>query len=95
MRIPKLKKWEPIELRWIDSMADSGWKPESAHTPEGVDRDLEHLTVGYFFMETPRTICVIQSRSDWDYETKNVDGVMSIPKVAVLNLKRLSLTNTQ
>lgn len=83
----KLKKWQKVEVKWLDSTSDSGWKCEDVFRGE---RFLEHSTCGYFLNETNRAIKIIQSRAlEADDDGIKVDHMMQIPKKAILKIRRL------
>jgi hypothetical protein len=85
MKIPKIKKWQIIEIDWLDSCHLAGW------TRDEFDwdlKDLEHKTVGYFIKETKYSIAVIQSRkAEVKEKGTSVDALMEIPKVAVTKIR--------
>jgi len=87
MRIPKLKKWQIIEIEWLDSCHLFGWTKDNLDFEQ---KDLEHNTVGYFLKETEYSISVVQSRK---HEVKekgtSIDALMEIPKVAITKLSVL------
>ena len=87
MKIPKIKKWQKVEILWEDSSHTGGWTKEDDFKEDY----LEHLTCGYFLQETPRTIQIIQSKAtSKDKDGKvNVDAMMQIPKKAVLKIRKL------
>jgi hypothetical protein len=85
----KYKKWQPIEIFWLDSIHCSKWRYEEEADDLVDDRYLHHKTIGYFFKETPVALSVIQSKSDDGEEKANIDAIMSIPKVAILKIRRI------
>jgi hypothetical protein len=82
----KRKKWDRVEILWVDSYRTHGWLPlEEAHIEE--DYCLDHRTIGYYLGETPRQISVCQSSKTHEElitepETQ-IDAVMNIPKKAI------------
>jgi hypothetical protein len=87
--VSKLKKWDTVEILWVDSYRTHGW---IALNEANVDEDcsLDHRTIGYFLGETARQISVCQSsKTDalliCEPETQ-VDSVMSIPKASVVRI---------
>lgn len=88
MKIPTLHKWQKIEVFWIDSVHDSGWKQES--NLEDAEKYLDHSTVGYFFRTSKRAMDIVQSKSTGRPEGKAcIDSVMQIPLVAITSIKKL------
>ena len=88
----KLKKWDRIEIIWLDSYRTHGWLPfEEAHIEE--DYCLDHRTIGYYLGETKRQISVCQSSKTDDHLTTEpetqIDAVMNIPKKAISKINRL------
>lgn len=88
----KRKKWDRIEILWVDSYRTHGWLPfEDAHVEE--DYCLDHRTIGYYLGETSRQISVCQSSKTAEElisepETQ-IDAVMSIPKRAITSIIQL------
>lgn len=86
------KKWDRIEIIWLDSYRTHGWLPlEEAHVEE--DYCLDHRTIGYFIGETKRQISVCQSSKKDKHlisepETQ-IDAVMSIPKKCIVKIIKL------
>ena len=87
MRIPKLKKWQIIEIEWLDSCHLSGWTRDDLAFEQ---KDLEHNTIGYFIRETEYSISVVQSRKNEVKEKGTaINALMEIPKVAITKLSVL------
>ena len=88
-KIKNLKKWAKVEIEWVDSSHASGWQDskEIEGTPQ-----IDHRTLGYVLQTTVKTISVVQSVSDYLREdnSRNVDSVMDIPKVAIKKIRYLS-----
>lgn len=81
----KMKKWQIIEIDWLDSCALGGWSRDNL-TYEL--KDLEHKTVGYFIKETDYSISVVQSRKNKvQEENTSIHSLMEIPKVAITKIK--------
>lgn len=93
MTFPKLKKWQPVEIFWVDSYRTHGWiSLEEANVDE--DYSLDHRTIGYFVGETSRQITVCQSsKTNEDLISEpetNIDAVMNIPKVAITKIRKIN-----
>lgn len=84
----KLKKWQIIEIDWLDSVHDNGWKFEDTAMERAQDKFLKHKTIGYFLKETKQFIAVVQSKSNDGEDKSNVDAVMQIPKAVIKKIKR-------
>ena len=84
----KFAKFQPIRIKWLDSVHDSGWKRDKEFEGEG---EIEYETVGLFSRETSRAVQVYQSRCLGSEEPDNhlVDAMMQIPKCAILSVKPL------
>ena len=80
-----MKKYQIIEITWLDSMHQSGWQKEKFITLSG--KELEHKTIGYFLRQDKRSIIVCQSFQK-NCEEKAVDAIMEIPQKIIIN-KRL------
>ena len=94
----KLKKWDRIEILWVDSYRTHGWLPlEEAHVDE--DSCLNHRTIGYYLGETPRQISVCQSSKTDEELIKEpetqVDAVMNIPKKAIIKVIDLQSVDSE
>lgn len=90
MKIKKFKKYQLLEIDWIDSVHDDGsWKRESFFAEDkDPDDGCCQKTAGYFLRETPKTLMVIQSRQLYE-NNPLVDAMMQIPKVAISKIKEL------
>ena len=86
-----MKKYQIIEIKWLDSLSTSGWKKESL-VKTSKERMI-HKTIGYFITEDPQSILVIQSfnLSSGPYKDDiYVDGIMEIPKKAIIRIRKLN-----
>lgn len=83
------KKYELLEITWLDSIHDSGWQKEDKF--DGDDKWLGHTTAGYYFGQSKNAIHVIQSKSITPDSKGNrsIDSVMTIPKKCITNIKKL------
>ena len=73
-----------IYVEWIDSSHGSGWTP----TEEAIKGAayFSCITVGFVLVEDDKHLTVTQTHTD---DNKQVDGVLSIPKVAITKRKWL------
>lgn len=90
--MPKLVKWDRIEILWIDSYRTHGWLPLDEADLEN-DDSLDHRTIGYYVGQTKRAISVCQSSkthsSFLESPDTQVDAIMSIPKKAIVKISKL------
>ena len=83
----KFKKWDIIEITWVDSCSMSGWQKDHF---DYAKKDLEFKTVGYFLKENPHSIVVVQSvQRIQKPEGTSVNSLMEIPKVAIEKMRKL------
>ena len=89
MKYKKLKKFDKIEVEWMDSVHDSGWCKDDSYIND--EKDVDFKTTGYYLGETKRTIQIIQSMGK-GVDNKNrhsVDAMMQIPKRCILKIRKL------
>ena len=89
MIIPKLTKWQIIEIHWVDSMHSSGWLIDT--DAEGKSDDyLNHKTIGYYFDKGAKAITVVQSYGEeFKDKSRNTDARMSIPICAITKIRKI------
>lgn len=87
----KLKKWDRVEVFWIDSLHVDGWlKEKGVEVNEKQVFDwMKHQTIGYVFQDAKKYIAVAQSYSTKDEEDRSVDSIMRIPRVAIEKMVKL------
>ena len=83
----KFKKWQIIEIFWLDSMSTSGWKFEDDIDNLTKDIYLLHKSVGYFVKQDKHQIVIVQSKSNDQEPKSNIAELLSIPIVAVKHIK--------
>jgi hypothetical protein len=76
-----MKKYKIVEITWLDSLHRAGWLDKEEIEVTSLE-GMTHKTIGYFFAEDKKSILVIQS-----YNTDQADGIMEIPKKAILKVK--------
>jgi hypothetical protein len=83
MRLPKMEQWELIEVEWVDSAGtENGW-----HKPGKKEMEIHGcVTVGQLYAQSVDRIVIVLSR---DSTSKNIDGIITIPTVAVTALRKL------
>lgn len=88
MRLPKMSQWCLLMIEWVDSAGtESGW-----HEPKEEELEIDGcITVGMVYAQSPDRIALVLSR-----DTKNdfIDGIITIPTVAITGYKRLGPTKT-
>ena len=83
MTIPELDKWEPVMVKWQDSAGgDAGW-----HKPTRKEQRINWCyTVGMVYRQRNHSLTLVLSR---ETSFKQVDGLVTIPLVAIKELTRL------
>lgn len=81
-----MKKFQIIEIQWLDSLSLSGWQKIDGIEPSSLPM-MKHRTLGYYLDENKRSIVVFQSCRD---DNKYVDGIFEIPKGCILKIKKLT-----
>jgi hypothetical protein len=84
-----MKKFQPIEILWIDSVHTSKWQFEDNVPNLTKDKYLKQKTIGYFFSKSKKSIVVVQSMSNDGEEKHNVDAIMQIPLKAVQKIRKI------
>lgn len=86
MRIPRLDQWEPVLVVWMDSVAGPDeWRKLNAR-----DREIHGvITVGQVESQGDDRLTLVFTRDDGG-GTKQVRGFITIPTVAITELKRLA-----
>lgn len=75
-----LKKWDRVEIKWLDSTHTVGWMP---YEEEGIDDEqMYHQSVGYFLEENAKAIMIVQSYNT--HYKNSIDAIMVIPKCSIL-----------
>lgn len=87
-----IKKWDKVEVEWLDSHQIHGW---TALSSGGLDceRSLGHCSIGYYVGQTSKQFTIVQSRkSDQEFianEDTMVNSILTIPKCAITKLVKL------
>lgn len=81
-----------VEIHWLDSTHDSGWKLSDDYSVEHQRKFLQHKTVGYILFDEKDFISVVQSRGVESNNdgTYSVDANMTIPKKAIIKITELN-----
>lgn len=79
-----MKEYKIIYVEWVDSSHNTGWQTAEAALKE--DHLLDCKTVGFLIKETDDHLTVAQSSA---VDPDQVDGVLTIPKVAITKRKYL------
>ena len=85
----KIKKFQLVEIHWIDSLSVKGWHYEDDVVDLTLPRFLLHSTVGYFLRKDKHEIVVAQSKSADGDEKCNVGELFCIPVKAIKRIKKL------
>lgn len=82
-----------VEIIWQDSHMIHGWTALNAADTD-LEYSLEHRSIGYYIDETPKQLSIVQSsKTEEDFikeDDTQVCGVFTIPKKAIVKIKRLS-----
>lgn len=89
MKIKQFKKWQILELFWVDSMHYTGWKFEDDVENLTQSKYLLHSTVGYFVRQDKHQVVVGESKSADGEDKGNVSEVLSIPIVAIKRIREI------
>lgn len=81
--VDKMKKWQLVEVTWLDAIHHSGWTYEDEI--DWSDKKLIHTTAGYFLGETKSQMLIVQSRNSGD----EVDAIMHLPKTSIKKIRKL------
>lgn len=86
--LPKEVKYPIIHIIWVDSCHTSGWEfwSDLKFDFEGIQQE----TVGFLIKETEYSLIVIQSKSLIFSKNDSVDGIMEIPKSAIIKVIELT-----
>ena len=79
-----MKKYPIVEVEWLDSITDGGWRPPEAYLASAAP---DQCRSGGYLLKSARTsITLMQSRSDL---SGNMTNSVTIPRVAVKSIKRM------
>ena len=82
----KYKKWDVIRIYWLDSISQGGWMVEKEVNSD----DLLHESVGMFWGKTKHVITIVQSKSHYTSDAKQMVGeVFHIPLKAIVRIQKL------
>lgn len=82
------KKWPPeiILVKWIDSMATTGWDLYKSRLESLKDEHLEHTSVGYLIKKTKQWVALTHSVG---IGIHNCSDTLQIPMCAVIKISYL------
>ena len=84
------KRGQIAEVTWVDSTMRGRWDSEAEYLNWAKQvEDQPHRSVGYVMRSSKRSIVLIQSRSDYADGYRSRSDAVSIPRSAVLSVKRL------
>lgn len=75
-----------VEVEWLDSVSEGRWHPKDDAIREATRDVMLHRSVGYLVHETDELILLAGSRGE---DGANVADTMQIPRVAVLQVRKL------
>lgn len=84
-----MKLWDRVEVEWVDSDRDSGWQL-TADLHNQLARSMLCKSVGYYFRDIGDSIQLVQSQTGHASHNEQVNGILTIPKVAIKRKRILS-----
>lgn len=88
MKNTKLKKWDRVEIDWVDSIQNTGgWKSPDDFSWKTHYGAMHHKTIGYYINECKLGITVCQAHAD-DNDDLFV-GAFTMPKGCILKIRKL------
>lgn len=86
----RLKKWDKVQVEWIDSCGGSGWNHEDEFKQEN-EKWLSIESVGYFLSKNKKSLTIVQNKQCQPKSTghHSVDNYIQIPLVAITKTKKL------
>src|ERR1700730_4302250 len=90
-----MKRWDIVEITWLDSALDSGWRFDHERVKMGDKGILTHYTVGYLYHRNKICTSVVQSQRPTLTEPKEAvtDALMEIPNCSILKIERIKRGN--
>lgn len=84
-----MAQWDLLMIEWVDSAGvESGW-----HQPHEAELEIDGcITVGMVYAQKPDRIALVLSR---DTMNNNIDGIITIPTVAITGYTRLGPKRTK
>lgn len=73
-----------VEIDWVDSQRETGWRPLSAVSVD--ETCMQMKTAGYIIYESETCLGVAQSFTT-ERTDPSIDGVMRIPRVAITAIR--------
>ena len=89
MKIKNYKQFDRLEIHWIDSVQDCGWKNPKGNTAKGfinTEEYIFHRTIGYYLGQSDKTLSTAQSVQQGG---GMVSEIMKIPKCAISKIVKL------
>ena len=92
----ELKRWDIVEVEWLDSVHEGGWrKIKDIDSEPDPDQWLKHKSIGYVLEVTKQAVGIVQSRQSQPDDKASVDSHMCIPKVAITNITIFNSSNKE
>ncbi len=83
------RKYEIVEVEWVDSMGFDGWQPEDTILDSVTKANgMTQYTCGYLLKRNREYVVIIGSHGDTD-ASHNVNSALQIPRRAVRKLSIL------
>ena len=83
------KKYSLLKIKWLDSSGCSGWQRKGDNGLEGMT-SMPVESVGYYLKADDTSITITDSLADVGTSQEQYRGFLTIPKVAVLEIKCLT-----
>ena len=87
MKIPKLVKFDRVEISWIDAYEKSGWQNLEDCDIEEFPMDI--TSVGMFLEKGDNYIAFCDSANHVKEPDRLVNNIMKVPLVAVTRIRKL------
>lgn len=87
-----MKQFDKIEIEWLDSVMDPGWKwLNNVEKDFGSTKQLSHVSIGYFLAKTKLSIIIAQSMQEKIFADgdRSTGFRLEIPLVAVKKIRIL------
>ena|ERR1035437_407460 len=88
--IEELKRYDKVEVFWIDSSHESKWTDDKDYL-EDKEETLDCRTCGYFLNKLTKCINIVQSHQEYINKEgiRSVDSLMQIPIVSINKIIKL------
>ena len=83
------KKYSLLKIKWLDSQGCSGWQRKDKGALEGMSV-MPVESVGYYLKADDTSMTITDSVADLGKSDEQYRGFLTIPKVAILEIKCLT-----